>query len=426
MKTTVLLRLATVAFICLVCFTFFAIPLKLELSSSQSLTQAILSLEVTSKGWLPKLPLLDPNTNQILSYPFFFYWINGGIMRAFGPSESTARILPLFFFLGSALLIMAFGARSQNYLRGFLAGLFFLIFKSVLNLEISESFESIALFFFLLSLFFHWKKNQIGMGIAAGISLWSNSYLSLIFYPLVCSIQFFEPKKASPPRLLMKSFAIYLFVGSWIWIASGWMTGSWIRIPFHWDFHGKLYLSLILPLAALMLSELLYPHIRFWENHIYSLTFYLSLFLGLFLLCTPFPTSIARYTDLKRFIPFIQEDSCDDPIVLFKTGKFDDLSRKLFLRFYTNNPIHQAECEAIGLQIKNIEPTWLILSEENYKNCLTPSEKALFKTGYQWQGTLLLSSLEGKRSILTPLERGLRPALNCIAPAYPKDMYHRY
>ena len=133
MRSNVGFKLAWVALLSLAFVTFLGKSYETSLRGIDSNIHAKVSLEVTSRGFLPNLPILDPNLSTSVSdgaifndHPFFFFWINGWVMRALGPSAWSARILTAAFATGCVFLTLCIGSIVYSELFGFIAALIFL------------------------------------------------------------------------------------------------------------------------------------------------------------------------------------------------------------------------------------------------------------------------------------------------------------
>jgi hypothetical protein len=170
----------------------------------------------------------------------------------------------------------------------------------------------------------------------------------------------------------------------------------------------------------------------------------LRLFLGLvlviavFLVVTPTPLAPEAFVALKRFTPLIQfHGSCDDEVLLISGGEpaGSSLDYQLFLNFYTGRTVSAVNCTELAGKLEKQPPAWMILSDENYRSCLTSKDRSLYPYRYLVGTQLLLRSERHaakdrsvKESVidLTPLEGELKAVTDCKAPRLPKDRWHQY
>jgi len=155
-----------------------------------------------------------------------------------------------------------------------------------------------------------------------------------------------------------------------------------------------------------------------------------------FLLCTPTPLGPEAFVALKRFIPYIQAyGECENEVMLIPGGEpvGSSLDYSLALKFYTGRKIWIEGCETASPSIQKKTPEWIILSKENFQRCLSPQDRALYPFQLLMGQQILLSHLFKSPATdpsqpfdLTPLERELKPVIDCKPQSHPRDLYHRY
>ncbi len=131
--------------------------------------------------------------------------------------------------------------------------------------------------------------------------------------------------------------------------------------------------------------------------------------------------------------------TCDDVVALVPGGEQpvgSDLDSSLYLGFYTGRTVERVACEKLSSRIEtNPRPTWVILDDAHLKQCLTPAARARYPSALLAGTQYLLSSTPlaspGTGAIdLTPLELDHLAVITsggaCQAPAYPRDLWHRY
>src|SRR4051794_15187619 len=111
MKTSAEFKTAWIALISLAFVVFLGKAYENTLRGIDSNIHAAVSMSITSPDqWLPKIPAPDPNpgirgqVKPFNDHPFTFFWINGKIMRALGPSAWSARVLTASFSVGCIVL----------------------------------------------------------------------------------------------------------------------------------------------------------------------------------------------------------------------------------------------------------------------------------------------------------------------------------
>ena len=235
---------------------------------------AKVSMDVTSGGFLPVIPpaagreasmptqpaagsdesaasspeeakglvVAGSNINSYFNdHPFFYFWLNGKIMRWLGPSGWSARLLTGIFSTGCVLLTLLLGAQLHSVFFGFLSALFFLLSRDVILTGATVSLDPPMLFFILLSFCFWAKRSWHGMALAAGIGLWFKTPVVLLVYPTAVVIEagenFLTKKSGGPVRQwvlpLGLSLCAALAIGSLVWVATGFI-GSWHWVEDYW------------------------------------------------------------------------------------------------------------------------------------------------------------------------------------------------
>lgn len=193
------------------------------------------------------------------------------------------------------------------------------------------------------------------------------------------------------------------------------------------------YYTPIFPFLALLASQSVLDFLRKRENGFYAAIGYGTPVLLSILLSCPISFGPEAFLSLKRFMPFIQTyGSCKDPVLLIQGGEpiGSSLDYQLVLNFYTNHPVRVADCGQASEMIRTTSPVWVIVSDENFHGCLTSELRDRYSTRFLAGNLYLLAQAgtipENGRVDLTPLERELRPSVDCVAPAYSQDRYHRY
>ncbi|MEO5970214.1 MAG: glycosyltransferase family 39 protein, partial [Bdellovibrionia bacterium] len=435
-------------------------------------------------------------------HPFFYFWLNGWIMRALGPSAWSARILTAVFSTGCVGLVLLIGIALHSPLYGFISALFFLLTRDIILTGATVSLDPAMMFFILLSFLLWIKKKWTGVGIVAGIGLWFKTPVVLLVFPTASVISLLRGELKLEFPKIWRAFFLALTLGSLIWIILGLVAGwqlvgdYWIRQLWGTAFKGRnlgqktdwfmffrmvrngflpglpfLFFAVIpisrkrlwksspvqISLVALAVIVILITPMRFKmdyyfnpafpflsflaaysildilkrvEEHFYSAITASTSVLMAFLLSTPTSLGPEAFVALKKFVPFIQSyGSCEDSILLIPGGEPIGTSHdyRLVLNFYTGHTVDVEGCESVGTAIRKKEPQWIILSEANYKRCLTAEEKKKFSSQIKVGHQILLTDKIPRQSEvnLTPLERELKPVIDCRPQAYVQDIYHR-
>jgi hypothetical protein len=232
--TIACISLASLAFV-----AFLGKSYETSLRGIDSNIHAKVSMDITSRGWKPLLPMPDPNAKAQLGgasfndHPFFYFWLNGEVMRALGPSAWSARVLTASFSVGCVILVLVIGALLHSPLYGFLSALFFLLTRDVILTGATVSLDPPMMFFILLSFLFWIKKNWIGVGLATGVGLWFKTPVVLLIFPTASLISLTQGKFKSEIPKIVGTLIFALFIGSLVWIALG-LGGGWSWVGDYW------------------------------------------------------------------------------------------------------------------------------------------------------------------------------------------------
>ncbi len=189
------------------------------------------------------------------------------------------------------------------------------------------------------------------------------------------------------------------------------------------------YFNPVFPFLALLSSYSLIDVVKAVEKNFYAVFSSLVPPVLAFLLCTPTQLGPEAFVALKRFMPFIQSyGNCDHDILLVPGGEpiGSSLDYGLVLNFYTGHQVSVEGCLTASAFIRKNKPDWILISEEHLNQCLTAAEKTKYPTQLRMGNQYLLTSLIPSQANfdLTPLERELKPSIDCHPPSYPKDRYH--
>jgi hypothetical protein len=197
---------------------------------------AAASLDVTSEGIAPKLPILlnSIETGQKVvfnDHPFTYFWLNGLFMRVTdklfqAPSGWSSRVLTGLFSVGCVFLVYLIGAAFHLRVFGSVAALFMLFCRDLILTGATMSLDPPMLFFILLSFLFYARGQWKEMGIACGLGLWIKTPLVLLVFPVaILNLYIFKDKRIKIPQLVYAG-VISVAIGSLVWIATGVFDGS--------------------------------------------------------------------------------------------------------------------------------------------------------------------------------------------------------
>lgn len=149
-----------------------------------------------------------------------------------------------------------------------------------------------------------------------------------------------------------------------------------------------------------------------------------------FFLVSPAELAPEAFIALTKFESFIQtHGTCQDTVYLVPGEEpvGSSLDYTLHLEFYTGRIVKVVQCSDLERTMKQSPPSWLILGEENFKNCLSLSAQEAAGSRVRMGNLLLVSHLLATREFdLTPLLLERQAVIDCKPPPYPKDRWHRY
>lgn len=237
-------RLALITLLCLGFVAFIGKAYETSLRGIDSNIHASVSMDMTSQGFLPKLPAqvtryalpptqqpADGSSKVVFNdHPFFLFWVNGWVMRLLGPSAWSARILTATFSVGCVFLTYLLGATLLSRLFGMIAALILIFTRDFILTSGTNSLDTAMLFFLLLSFYFWLRKRWISMALAAGVGLWIKTPVVLLVFPVALIISIVKKNwKLTLPQLI-SSGVLAVAVGSLVWIATGKLAGwEWVR-----------------------------------------------------------------------------------------------------------------------------------------------------------------------------------------------------
>ncbi len=142
------------------------------------------------------------HTNAQVVWPFLHSWVTGTLFVLFGPSLETARLVTLFSFFGSGIIILLYFIKRDNpfaWIAGCISWALFTTSPLVIQHAASIMSELPGLFLVLLVLFF-WPEegeNNHRKAILAGIFmgllfLYKYNYAFLTYFSLILAVFFRE------------------------------------------------------------------------------------------------------------------------------------------------------------------------------------------------------------------------------------------
>jgi hypothetical protein len=150
-------------------------------------------------------------------------------------------------------------------------------------------------------------------------------------------------------------------------------------------------------------------------------------------LTTPLAFGPEMFPALKKFTPFIQSSgSCSDQVLFIPGGQPYASGNEYWIEttFYTGRITFESPCFEANQRASDPAVKWIIASNENSEKCLSKEMQARFRYRMKFGNLQLLSTypLATHQGIwdLTPLERELKPVIDCQSEEFPHDRYHAY
>ena len=232
-------RAAFVSLVALASLTFMGKAYENSLQALDSTTHAMLALEVTQNGITPVLPMKNFVTNEKTNptfndHPFTLFYLSGLTMKVLGPSAWTARLVPTLFSVGCVLLVALLGSMLYSPAVGLIAGLILMVSRDFIMIGARFHLDTPMVFFILLSFIAWWKNRPILTGIAVGMGLWMKTPVAFLIYPAaLLTLILTRTFSGSEFRKLFLSGLVALFVGSLVWILTGYL-GGWDLVVDYW------------------------------------------------------------------------------------------------------------------------------------------------------------------------------------------------
>jgi 4-amino-4-deoxy-L-arabinose transferase-like glycosyltransferase len=208
------------------------------LPASDAATHAALAMSATAQGILPHFPIgADAFGGQwgkgYNDYPFAFFYLNGWIMRLFGPCAWSAKLLPSLFSTGTVLLTAILGMRWESRMAGVLAGLILLFTRDFILDSVNCHLDNVLAFFILLSLLLWEKKRYLWAGVIAGVGTWFKSPVAFLIFPvLVFSSIVRQDLRQTAPRIA-RCVLLAVLVSFLVWIPPA-LLGGWELMRDYW------------------------------------------------------------------------------------------------------------------------------------------------------------------------------------------------
>lgn len=228
-----------VAVLCFAAVVFLAKATQSTLPATDAATHADLALNATSSGLIPRLPLgAAANGGHwgaagFNDHPFPYFYLSGWVMRYFGPDAWSAKLLPCLFSIGCVGLTLVLGSVLRSLALGAVAALILTLSREFIIDGLNAHLDNVMIFFILAS-FIAWLKGRGYLaGILAGMGIWFKTPVALLLYPAMGLYHLVRLELRSRIVPLLESFILAIFVGSLVWIVSGYL-GGWGLVRDYW------------------------------------------------------------------------------------------------------------------------------------------------------------------------------------------------
>ncbi|MGZ3696951.1 MAG: ArnT family glycosyltransferase [Bdellovibrionota bacterium] len=210
------------------------------LPTNDASVHADLALSATAHGLIPILPIGAESTGGhwgagFNDHPFFGLYVEGWILRLFGPTAWSAKLLPCLLTVGSVMLTAWLGALWSNPLTGLFSGLILLTSRHFTGNGIENHLDCLMAFFILAS-FVAWEKGRPWLAsVLAGVGMWFKSPLALLLFPAQALAVLIRRRPRRIWPVLFAGGALALVVGLCVWIPIALQGGGrllydyWVR-----------------------------------------------------------------------------------------------------------------------------------------------------------------------------------------------------
>jgi 4-amino-4-deoxy-L-arabinose transferase-like glycosyltransferase len=210
-----------------------------SLQALDSTTHALISLEASKGGSGPRMPMQNLETNlrpdaRFNDHPFPLFYLNGKVMRWFGPDAWSARLLPTLFSVGCILLTAWLGTLLFSFPVGLIGGLITLMSRDFVLIGSRFHLDTPMIFFILLSFILWVRKRPWSAGLAAGLGIWMKSPVSLLLFPSAgITLLFLRKLDRKALGNLALSSLIAVTTGALVWVLTG-LLGGFDLVSDYW------------------------------------------------------------------------------------------------------------------------------------------------------------------------------------------------
>jgi hypothetical protein len=231
-------RIAVIALLCLGLTTYLGKAWETSLQAMDSSVHARLALEATATGIVPILPIgaQDPSSASWVGgfndHPFVPFYLNGWVMRFFGPSAWSARFLPALFGVGCLALTVAIALSIATPAYALMAGLIlattpeFILYTARFHLDA-------PLAFLILASFLMWiRRKGIWGGAFAGLGVWAKTPVGLLIIPSALILNLIRRDRSRWQSWVIACLSA-LTVTLLLWLLTAWI-GGWAVVQDYW------------------------------------------------------------------------------------------------------------------------------------------------------------------------------------------------
>ncbi len=231
-------RLTWIALLVLACIVFQGKAYETSLQAMDSAVHARLALDASaaSGSFFPKLPLGRAQDGGHWSergfndHPWTLFWVVGHFMRKAGVEAWSARFLPSCFAVGSVLLTALLGSLFFSPAVGWVAAVILATTPEFIGYSARFHLDAALVFFTLLALLGWRRGSWLGMGMAAGLSVWFKNPLAFLVFPALFLVSI---RRKHELTLIFKAAFLASFIGALFWALTGFL-GGWELVRDYW------------------------------------------------------------------------------------------------------------------------------------------------------------------------------------------------
>jgi hypothetical protein len=208
------------------------------LPATDAADHAALAMQATALGWIPHFPIGGDSIARIWGagyndHPFVPFVLMGKLMRLFGPTAWSAKLLPCLLSVGCVLEVAWLGILLRSRLTGILAALMLALTRPFWIDALNNHLDN-AMSFFILASFIAWERRRpLLAGALAGVGLWFKTPVAFLLFPTFALAAVIRGNWGPTLRKLALAFLVAALTGAAMWAVVG-FTGGWEWVRDYW------------------------------------------------------------------------------------------------------------------------------------------------------------------------------------------------